>query len=154
MKNPFKGFFMKRRKGKTAGSEKEYLLCCDFGYDITSPIPSVEPVHKNSHCVVPAVVGTVVKLFPKERVEVAEFVSGITDEDGQTIGLKCRIRTDPEITGFFGIPEDPAWEVDLICEKVVFADYNRYENGKNTHNYRRLLLTEKLEGMDADESMI
>ena len=49
--------------GKT---EKEYELCCDFGYDITSPIPSAEPVHKNSHCVVPAVVGTTVELFPGE----------------------------------------------------------------------------------------
>ena len=103
----------------------------------------MEPVHKNSHCVVPAVVGTGVKLFPEERHEVAEFVSGIADEDGRTIGLKYRIKTDPEITGFFGIPEDPGWEVDLICEKAVFVENSKYENGKNTHNYRRLLLTEK-----------
>ena len=143
MKNPFMGCFMKRRKGKTEESEKEYLLSCDFGYDITSPIPSVEPVHKNSHCIVPAVVGTVVKLFPEERLEVAEFVSGITDEAGRTIGMKCRIKTDPKIIRFFGIPEDPAWEADLICDKAVFVEDSKYENGKNTHTYRRLLLTEK-----------
>ena len=143
MKNPFTGCFMKRRKGKTEESEKEYLLSCDFGYDITSPIPSVEPVHKSFHSIAPAVVGTVVKLFPEERLEVAEFISGITDEDGRTIGIKCRIKTDPKITMYFGIPEDPAWEVDLVCEKAVFVEFNKYENGKNTHNYRRLLLTEK-----------
>ena len=36
----------------------KYSLSCDFGYDVTSPIPSVEPVHSNSHCLVPAVIGT------------------------------------------------------------------------------------------------
>ena len=138
---PFIDFFMKHRKRKT----KEYLLCCDFGYDITSPMPSAEPVHKNSHCVIPAVVGTAVKLFPNERFEVAEFVSSITDEDGQTIGLKCKIKIAPKITRLFDIPEELAWEVDLICEKVVFVEDSKYENGKNTHTYHRLLLTEKQE---------
>lgn len=147
MKNPFSHFFMKHRKGKTEESEKEYFLCCDFGYDITSPIPSVEPVHENSHCIVPAVVGTEVKLFPGERHEVAEFVSEIMDEEGRTIGLKCRIKTDPKILRFFGISEDSAWETDLICEKAVFVEDSKYENGKNTHTYRRLLLTEKKEGI-------
>ena len=143
MKNPFSHFFMNHRKGKTEESEKEYFLCCDFGYDITSPIPSVEPVHENSHCIVPAVVGTLVKLFPGERHEVAEFVSEIVDEEGRTIGLKCRIKTDPKILRYFGISEDSAWDIDLICEKVVFVEDSKYENGKNTHTYRRLLLTEK-----------
>ena len=32
------------------------------------------------------------------------------------------------------------WEVDLICGKEVFAEENSYENGKNTHTYRKLLL--------------
>ena len=77
MKNPFKHFFMRNRKEKMEESEKEYLLCCDFGYDITSPIPSVEPVHSNSHCLVPAVVGTSAELFPGERDEAAEFISYI-----------------------------------------------------------------------------
>ena len=143
MKNPFKRVFIKHRKEKTEESEKEYLLSCDFGYDITSPIPSVEPVHKNSHCDVPAVVGTMMKLFPGEGYEVAEFVSEIGDEDGRTIGLKCRIKPDPKIIEFFGITEDPAWEMDLILDKAVFVEDNKYENGKNTHTYRRLLLTEK-----------
>ena len=133
---------MKHRKGKTEEAKK-YFLCCDFGYDITSPIPSVEPVHENSHCIVPAVVGTLVKLFPGERYEVAEFVSEISDDEGRTIGLRCRIKPDPEIIRFFGISEAPAWEIDLICEKVVFVEDSKYENGKNTHTYRRFLLTEK-----------
>ena len=120
MTNPFRHFFMKHRKGKTEEAKK-YFLCCDFGYDITSPIPSVEPVHKNSHCTLPAVVGTVVKLFPGERYEVAEFVSEISDDEGRTIGLRCRIKPDPEIIRFFGISEAPAWEIDLICEKVVWV---------------------------------
>ena len=142
MTNPFRHFFMKHRKGKTEEAKK-YFLCCDFGYDITSTIPSVEPVHKKSHCIVSAVVGTLVKMFPGERYEVAEFVSEIVDEEGRTIGLKCRIKPDPKIIRFFGISEDPAWEIDLICEKVVFVEDSKYENGKNTHTYRRLLLTEK-----------
>ena len=146
MKNPFSHFFMKHRKGEKVESEKKYFLCCDFGYDITSPIPSVEPVHENSHSIVPAVVGTVVKLFPGERHEVAEFVSEIVNEEGRTIGLKCRIKPDPKITRFFGVSGDPAWEIDLICEKVVFVEDSKYENGKNTHTYRRLLLTEKKRG--------
>ena len=141
MKNPFRGFRMKHREGET--EEPEFLLCCDFGYDITSPIPSVEPVHQNSHSVVPAAAGTSVRLFPKERLEIAEFISAIKDENGRTVGLKCRIRTDPKVIAYFGIPEEPAWEVDLICDKAVFADDSRYENGKRTHSYRRLLLTEK-----------
>ena len=62
MKNPFRRFIHKDKKEKV--EEKAYYLCCDFGYDITSPIPSIEPLHKNSHCCVPAVVGTTVKLFP------------------------------------------------------------------------------------------
>ena len=155
MKNPFRRFFTKARegkqdqagktdcKGKTKEAEKEFLLSCDFGYDITSPIPSVEPVHKNFHCVIPAVVGTVVKPFPEEGYEVVEFVSGITDEDGRTIGLKCRLRQDPRIIRYFNIPDDPMWETDLICDKAVLLENNKYENGKNTHTYRRLLLTEK-----------
>ena len=40
-------------------TKKEYELSCDFGYDITSPVPSVEPrsedplfrSHQNCHCV-------------------------------------------------------------------------------------------------------
>ncbi len=40
-------------------------------------------------------------------------------------------------------PEDPRWEVDLVCGKAVFAENSSYENGKNTHAYRRLLLTGK-----------
>ncbi len=145
MKDSFMDIFMKWRKRKTKEPEKEFFLCCDFGYDITSPIPSVEPVHKNFHCVVPAVVGTTVKLFPKERFEVAEFVSGITDEDGRTIGLKCRIKPDPKIIRYFKLPEDPGWETDLICDKAVFVENSKYENGKNTHNYYRLILTENPE---------
>ena len=66
--------------------KEQMFLCCDFGYDVTSPIPSAEPGHKNFHTVVPAVVGTTVKLFPNERLEVAEFVSDITNENGQTVG--------------------------------------------------------------------
>lgn len=137
MKNPFSFFLHKQ--------QKEYYLSCDFGYDITSPIPSVEPVHNNSHCVVPAIAGTTVKLFPKERTEIAEFGSYIMDENQRIIGLKCRIKQDPKISEFFGIPEDPGWEVDLICGKDVFIDNNKYENGKNTHTYYRFLL------LDTDE---
>jgi len=123
--------------------EQKYYLSCDFGYDITSPIPSQEPVHNNSHCEVPAVVGTMVKLFPRERDEIAEFVSNILDEHQQIIGIKCIIKLDSRIVDIFGLPDDPGWEFDLICGKVVFVDDNRYENGKNTHTYRRLLLIEK-----------
>ena len=125
--------------------EKEYYLYCDFGYDITSPIPSVEPLHKNSHCCVPAVVGTTVKLFPgdSERYEFAEFVSYIMDENGQIQGIKCQIRPDTKIIELLGDPENLVWEVDLICGKEVFAEDNNYENGKNTHTYRKLLLQVK-----------
>ena len=121
---------------------KEYVLCCDFGYDVTSPLPSVEPLHKNAHCLVPAVVGTAVKLFPgdPERFEYAEFVSFLTDENGQIAGMKCRIRPDTIIISLLGGAEDLVWEVDLLCGKEVFAEDNSYENGKNTHTYRRLLL--------------
>ncbi len=143
MKNPFKSIYKKNQKEKTEESKKEYCLSCDFGYDITSPIPSVESVHNNSHCVVPAVAGTTVKLFPKERTEIAEFGSHILDENQRSIGLKCRIKQDPKISEFFGIPEDPGWEVDLICGKVKFIDLNKYENGKNTHTYYRFLLQDK-----------
>ena len=125
--------------------EKEYYLCCDFGYDITSPIPSVEPLHKNSYCCVPAVVGTTVKLFPgeSERYEFADFVSYIMDENRQVHGIKCRIRPDTKIIELLGAPENLVWEVDLICGKEVFAEDNNYENGKNTHTYRKLLLQVK-----------
>ena len=123
-------------------TKKEYVLCCDFGYDITSPVPSVEPVHRNSHCLVSAVVGTTVELFPgePERYEFAEFVSYITDKSGQNVGIKCRIKPNPRILEFFGGMEDQVWEADLFCGKEVWAEDNRYENGKNTHTYRRLLL--------------
>ena len=145
MKKLFGGLFNKDRKKKKEEAEKEYFLCCDFGYDITSPIPSVEPIHKNSHNVVPAVVGTTVKLFPgdPERFEFADFISFIEDENGQVTGMKCRIKPDPKIIEFFGAPEDTGWEVDLICGKAVFAEDSNYENGKNTHTYRRLLLEVK-----------
>jgi|GEM_PF-3231385 hypothetical protein len=133
----------KDKKEQAAGAE--YYLCCDFGYDVTSPIPSTEPLHKNSHSIVPAVVGTTVRLFPgeAERFEFAEFVSCIMDENGQIHGMKCRIRPDDKIIRFFGSPEDLVWEVDLIFGKEVFAEDNHYENGKNTHTYRRLLLQAK-----------
>ncbi|MBO4832211.1 MAG: hypothetical protein J5569_07115 [Oscillospiraceae bacterium] len=144
MKNLFSSFFnlKKDKKEKVKEEEKEYCLCCDFGYDITSPIPSVEPLHKNAHCCVPAAVGTAVKLFPgdPERFEYAEFVSFITDENRQVRGMKCRIRPDNKIIRLLGDREDLVWEVDLICGKEVFAEDNSYENGKNTHTYRKLLL--------------
>ena len=145
MKNLFGCFFNKDKKDKIYEEDKEYYLCCDFGYDVTSPIPSVEPFHKNSHCLVPAVVGTTVKLFPgdPERFEYAEFVSFIIDENRQKNGIKCRIRPDAKIIEFFGDPENLIWEVDLICGKEVFVEDNNYENGKNTHTYRRLLLNTK-----------
>ena len=145
MKNPFGSLLYRDRKGKKEEAEIEYCLCCDFGYDITSPIPSVVPVHKNSHNVVPAVVGTTVKLFPgdPERFEFVDFISLIEDGNGQVTGMKCRIKPDPKIIEFFGGQEDMGWEVDLICGKVFFAEDSKYENGKNTHTYRRLLLQVK-----------
>ena len=128
---------------KTEQTDKVYYLSCDFGYDVTSPIPSVEPVHRNSHCVVPAAAGTAAKLFPGEWNEIAEFVSRITDENGRIIGMRCRIRRDPRLLKILGLPDDPVWEGNLICGKAVLADENTYENGKNTHTYRRLLLVEQ-----------
>ena len=152
MKNPFRRFIHKDKKEKV--EEKAYYLCCDFGYDITSPIPSIEPLHKNSHCCVPAVVGTTVKLFPgdSERFEFAEFVSYIMDENGRAQGIKCRIRPDTKIIELLGDPENLVWEVDLICGKEIFAEDNNYENGKNTHTYRRLLLQTKDQAAEAAES--
>ena len=154
MKNVFSRFFRKDEKEKVNEEEKEYCLCCDFGYDITSPIPSIEPLHKNSHCLVPAVVGTTVKLFPgdAERFEYADFVSFITDENGQINGIKCRIRPDNKIIEFLGDPENLIWEVDLVCGKEVFVEDNNYENGKNTHTYRRLLLNTKDTTAETKES--
>ena len=143
MKNPFKAAFMKHKKDKTEEQEKEYLLVCDFGYEVTSPIPSVKPHNKNYHCEVPAVVGTEVMLFPGERLELAEFMSPLTDEDGRTIGIKCRIKIDPEIFRILKKPVAPGYEVDLICNKKVSIAGDDYENGENTHTYYRLLLTEK-----------
>ena len=150
MKNVFSSFFRKDEKEKVNKEEKEYCLCCDFGYDITSPIPSIEPLHKNSHCLVPAVVGTTVKLFPgdSERFEYADFVSFITDENGQINGIKCRIRPDNKIIEFLGDPENLIWEIDLVCGKEVYVEDNNYENGKNTHTYRRLLLQPKDRAVD------
>ena len=143
MKNPFRRFIHNDKKENA--EETEYCLCCDFGYDVTSPIPSVEPLHKNSHCCVPAVVGTAVKLFPgdPERFEFAEFVSYITDECNQVRGIKCRIRPDTKIIELLGDPENLIWEVDLICGKEIFVEDSSYENGKNTHTYRKLLLQVK-----------
>lgn len=143
MQNPLGRFIHKAKKDKA--EEKEYCLCCDFGYDVTSPIPSVEPLHKNSRCCVPAAVGTAVKLFQgdPERYEYAEFVSFITDENRQVRGIKSRIRPDTKIISLLGDREDLVWEVDLICGKEVFAEDSSYENGKNTHTYRKLLLQEK-----------
>ena len=85
------------------------------------------------------------KLFPgdREQYEFAEFISFITDEDRRNIGIKCRIKPDPKIIEFFGGQEDMGWEVNLICGKVFFAEDSKYENGKNTHTYRRLLLQVK-----------
>ena len=123
--------------------EKEYLLQCDFGSDVTSPIPSVEPVHENASALVPAVVGTTVKLFPGKRDETAEFLSYITGEDGQITGVRCCIREASGIYKFLGLPEPPGWEVDLICGKKVYVENSRYENGRNTHTYRSLILLEK-----------
>ena len=150
MKNVFSRFFRKDEKEKVNEEEKEYCLCCDFGYDITSPIPSIEPLHKNSHCVVPAVAGTTVKLFPgdPERFEYADFVSFTTDENGQINGIKCRIRPDNKIIEFLGDPENLIWEVDLVCGKEVYVEDNNYENGKNTHTYRKLLLQTKDRAVD------
>ena len=146
----FSSFFCKSKKEKACEEEKEYYLCCDFGYDITSPIPSVEPLHKNSHCLVPAIAGTTVKLFPgdPERFEYADFVSHITDENGKINGIRCRIRPDDIILKFFGDPEDLVWEVDLICGKEVYVEDSSYANGKNTHTYRRLLLQTKDRAVD------
>ena len=143
MKDLLNRLFYRYRKEKT---EKEYDLCCDFGYDITSPNPSVEPLHKNSHCLVPAVIGTTVELFPKdpERYEFAEFVSFLMDENRQNIGIKCRIKPNPRILEFFGGMEDLVWEVDLLCGKEVWTEDSSYENGKNTHTYRRLLVQDKV----------
>ena len=124
----------------------KYSLSCDFGYDVTSPIPSVEPIHSNSHCLVPAVIGTKAELFPGERDEIAEFVSCITDEDGQTVGIKVRIGPSAKaikFRRFMGLPDDPGWEADLICGKELFLEDDHYENGKNTHTYRRLILLEQ-----------
>ncbi len=145
MKNPFGSLFNRVKKEKPNEEERAYVLSCDFGYDVTSPIPSIEPLHKNSHCLVPAVVGTAVKLFPgdSERYEFAEFVSFITDENSRINGIKCRIRPDTRILRLLGDREDLVWEVDLICGKEVYAEDSRYENGKNTHTYRRMLLQEK-----------
>ena len=143
MENPYmKYLHYVHEDKKEKAEEKKYCLCCDFGYDITSPIPSVEPLHKNSHCVVPAVVGSAVKLFPgdTEWYEFAEFDSYILDENGQVSGMRCRIRPDTGIIELLGDREDLVWEVDLICGKEVFAEENSYENGKNTHTYRKLLL--------------
>ena len=139
------GIFKKKKKEKAEAAEKAYVLCCDFGYDVTSPIPSVEPLHKNYHCFVPAVAGTTVELFPNdpERYEFAEFVSFLKDESGQNAGIKCRIKPNPMIMQFFGDSEDLTWEVDLLCGKEVFVEDNKFENGKNTHTYRRLLLQAK-----------
>ncbi len=123
-------------------AEEAYELCCDFGYDVTSPIPSAEPVHRNFHSVVPAVVGTTAELFPgvPERYEYAEFVSFLKDDDGQSTGMKCRIKPSPRIIRLLGGGDGPIWEVDLLFGKAVFVDFNDYKNGKNTHTYRRLLL--------------
>ena len=144
MNIPFVSRFINTRKDKIE-EEKEYHLHCDFGYDITSPIPSVEPLHKNSHCIVPAVAGTTVKLFPEdpERYEFADFISYIRDENNKIDGIKCRIRPDIKIIKLLGGSEDLVWEVDLICGKIIFAEDNSYIDGKNTHTYRRLLLLEK-----------
>ena len=143
MNELFSRFFRKGEERREEETKKGFLLVCDFGYDITSPIPSVEPVHENSHCTVPAVAGTSVRLFGEKGHEIAEFLSPITDEEGRVTGMKCRIRQDPKIYELLGIPVDPGWEVDLVCGKAWFADDSRYENGKNTHTYRRLLLTDK-----------
>ena len=145
MKEEYSRYSGMLRKGRAEETGTEYWLSCDFGYDITSPIPSVEPVHRNSHCVVPAAAGTAVKLFPGEWNEIAEFVSLITDEDGRTAGMRCRIRRDPKLIRILGLPDDPVWEGELICGKAVMADENAYENGKNTYTYHRLLLTDHLE---------
>ena len=85
------------------------------------------------------------RLFPgdPERFEFAEFVSFIKDENRQVRGMKCRIRPDTKIISLLGDREDLVWEVDLICGKEVFAEDSSYENGKNTHTYRKLLLQEK-----------
>ena len=150
MKNIFSSIFHKDQKEKVNKEEKEYFLCCDFGYDITSPIPSIEPLHKNSHCLVPAVAGTTVKLFPgdSERFEYADFMSFLMDESGQINGIKCRIRPDNKILEFLGDPENLIWEVDLVCGKKVYVEDNNYENGKNTHTYRKLLLQTKDRAVD------
>ena len=142
MKDLFDSIFNRDKKEGFHEEGIKYYLFCDFGYDVTSPIPSVEPVHKNCHCVVPAVVGTTVKLFPgdPERYEYSEFVSYITDDNREIVGMKCRIRPNAKIIEFFGDSENLVWEVNLICGKEVFAEDNNYENGKNTHTYRRLLL--------------
>ena len=127
---------------------KRFYLSCDFGYDVTSPIPSEEPVRSNSHCLVPAVIGTSAELFPGERDEAAEFVSYITDEAGQTVGVKVRIGPSAKVRGFLkymGIQDDPGWEEDLICGKEVLVEDDHYENGKNTHTYRRLILLQEKE---------
>ena len=65
------------------------------------------------------------------------------DENRQVHGIKCRIRPDTKIIELFGDPENLVWEVDLICGKEVFVEDNNYENGKNTHTYRKLLLQDK-----------
>ena len=145
MKNLLKATFMKRKQDKTEEQEKKYLLVCDFGYEVTSPIPSVEPHNRNYHCEVPAVVGAEVMLFPGERLELAEFISPVTDEDGETIGIKCRIKIDPEIFRILKEPVAPGYEVDLICNKEVLIAGDDYENGKNTYTYYRLLITESPE---------
>ena len=44
------------------------------------------------------------------------------------------------------------WEVDLYCGKAVFAEDNNYENGKNTHTYRRLLLEVRDPAAEGTES--
>ncbi|MBQ1391380.1 MAG: hypothetical protein IIY82_06495 [Firmicutes bacterium] len=139
-----KSFFGKRLSGELPkqgdAPDKQYDLECDFGCDITSPIPSVEPIHQNHHCRVPAVVGTTVELFPGERVEIAEFLSYLRDEQGEITGICCRIKENPGLYRFLNLPEPEGWEIELICGKKEYFETSCYENGKNTHLYRSLIL--------------
>ena len=126
-------------------SGKRFLLQCDFGFEITSPIPSIEPSRGTDSNTVPAVPGTTVKLFPGRRTETAQFTSYVVDELGIPCGIRCTVWDYPPALEAIGFPKSPVQELELMVGEKKYFDGSTYENGKRTYTFRRFILLEDAE---------
>ena len=139
------GTLLKKLAEHPKQSTRSFRLQCDFGFEVTSPIPSGDPSHGVDSATVPAIPGTNVKLFPGKRPEFAEFTSYVVDELGVPCGIRCTVWDYPPSFVEIGFPKSPVQELELMAGEERFFDNSIYENGKRTYTFRKFTLLEDAE---------